>query len=570
MMWWSLFCLRQSRASIVSVLILFFDAFPCAGGVVINEVYYDHPGKDSGWEFIELHNSSEDTCYLEGWSLEFLDGVSGEKTTVWSAVAGARIGPGEFICVAGSLRDPAPGLLLDGTLGNGPDAVRLVSPSGVADLIGYGACSSSDLYETNPASDVAAGSSLARKPDGFDSDRNDVDFVASSPTPSRRNFFLHDVSVGLEEGAALPCRGYPFSLKVIIENCGIEHFGVPLSIATETIESGRVSFSKWSDPIVDLAPCTAESVEISLIAPDERRFGVRAYLAGAFDENSANDSASIVVASSPGAIVINEIMYRPDEGMSEWIELKNGSSETWDLRSWTICDAAGSRRLVSAGDFQISGGHLAILARDSSSFASEFPACSAPVRGIAGGWPSLNDSERAGVADIVSLFDASGVLVERVSYGSLIGNERGRSIERISAEVCSARSGGIWHRCAARSGSTPGEENSTRVKTMPVGGVITISPNPLCLRRDGETVITGKRSWDESGFLVRIFSVDGFEVRRILGEYKGSLEFSCRWDGRANDGSRVRTGLYVCLIEFLGAGGGVCRREKTCIAVAGD
>ncbi|MDD4856677.1 MAG: lamin tail domain-containing protein [Candidatus Krumholzibacteria bacterium] len=568
MMWWSLFCFRAFPVSILSILFLSFDAFPCTG-VVINEVYYDHPGKDSGWEFVELYNASEDTCDLDGWSLEFLDGASLGKTTIWSAGSGTRVGPGEFLCIAGSLRDPAPALLLDGTLGNGPDAVRLVSPSGVADLVGYGACSSSDLYETNPAADVAAGSSLARKPDGFDSDRNDADFVASSPTPGRRNFFLHDVSVGLE-AAALPCRGYPFSMRIVIENRGIEPFEARLSIVAETVERGSVVFSKLLALAVDLAPCAADSAAVSFIAPEALRFEIQVRLEGAPDENPANDTAAVSLASSPGAIVINEIMYRPDEGMSEWIELKNGSPEACDLGSWTICDATGSKRLVSAGDFPIPPGGLAILARDSSSFMREFPACRAPVRGLVGALPSLNDSEVDGVADIVELFDSEGVLVERIAYGALIGSERGRSIERISADVCSARSGGIWHRCAAPTGSTPGEENSTRVETMRDGKGIVISPNPFCLRRDGEASITGKRARDETGFLVRVFSLEGFEVRRIFGEREGSLEFSCRWDGRANDGSCVRTGLYVCLVEFTGAGGGVCRKEKTCIAVVGN
>jgi hypothetical protein len=255
--------------------------------------------------------------------------------------------------------------------------------------------------------------------------------------------------------------------------------------------------------------------------------------------------------------------------MSEWIELKNTSDDSCSLRAWALCDGTRSRRLVSSNDFPIPPGGFAILAKDSATFRNEFPSCRAPVMSPVGGWPSLNDTDRGGVADLVELFDSSGVLVERVSYHDLLGSERGRSIERISALVCSARSGGIWHRCAARARATPGEENSTRLEKAPPRHGIAVSPNPFSLRRDGETAITGERGDDETGIVVRIFDLDGVEVRCIFGEYGGASVFSIPWDGRSNDGSRVGTGMYVCLVEYVGAGGGVCRKEKKCIAVSG-
>ena len=569
MMWWSLFCLRSFRTVLLCVPILSIGVVPCAAGVVIHEVYYDHPGRDEGWEFVELYNAGESACDLSGWSLESLDGASGRTVTIWTATAGARIGPGELICVAGSSRGPTSGFALKGSLGNGPDAVRLVSPSGVADLVGYGALTSSDLYEGDPAPDVAPGVSLARRPDGVDTNRNNLDFVPALPSPGRRNFFGRDAGVYVMGKEMLPCRGSVFPLKVAVTNCGIDPFEGSVSIEAELLDNGRVSSSGRSDAVLSLAASATDSVEIPLTAPESARFEIRAYLAGASDENASNDSVLVSLASSPGVIVVNEIMYRPAQGMSEWVELESTSGDSCNLKAWTLCDGTGSRRLISSHDILIPPGGFAVLAKDSASFRAEFPSCQAPVTSPEGGWPSLNDTDRGGVADVIELFDEDGVLVERVSYHDLLGSERGRSIERISADVCSARAGGIWHRCAARARATPGKVNSTRLDTAPPRGGIAISPNPFSLRRDGETAITGRRGDDEAGVVVRIFDLGGIEVRRIFGECGGASVFSSRWDGRANDGSRVRTGLYVCLVEYMGAGGGVCRREKKCIAVAG-
>jgi hypothetical protein len=192
------------------------------------------------------------------------------------------------------------------------------------------------------------------------------------------------------------------------------------------------------------------------------------------------------------------------------------------------------------------------------------------VNEIEGSWPALNDTDNGDRADVVALFDAAGVLAERVSYRDLLGDERGISIERVSTGFCSDRTGGIWHRSAAELGATPGHENSMFVERAPPSRGLSVSPNPFCPRRDGDVSVTGKRAGEEAGFLVRIFDRDGYEIRRVFGECGGADVFSCRWDGRSSGGAPVRTGLYVCLVEYIGSGGKICRTEKTCIVVAGN
>ena len=71
----------------------------------------------------------------------------------------------------------------------------------------------------------------------------------------------------------------------------------------------------------------------------------------------------------------------------------------------------------------------------------------------------------------------------------------------------------------------------------------------------------------ETGLLVRVFDIDGREIARLFGEENGARAFSCEWDGRADDGEELPTGLYICVVEFVTQGGGVCRREKRCIAL---
>jgi hypothetical protein len=567
---WSLLRFHSLRALAAGSFVLATGACPCEARVVINELYYDHPGKDDTWEFVELLNTGTEAVDLAGWSIEFIDGSTLKHTVLWRAGPGIRIAPGELLSVAGSAWNPDAALRLEGAIGNGPDAVRLASPTLTADLVGYGQCVSPDLFEGGPAEDVPAGSSLSRKPDGADTDRNDADFVRSVPTPGRRNFFERDAALRFGAGGILPCGGAVFSFGVVLENRGTAPFAATVEIAAEAIDRGIVASTGGCPLAVSLASGAADSTTLAVRAPPAGRFILRAYLAEGSDDNASNDTAFVAVESSPGPVVVNEIMYRPREGMSEWIEIANRSSASANLAGWSMCDATGSRRLIASSDCGIEPGGFAVIAKDSAALMKEFPRCAAPVKSPEGGWPALNDTDRGDIADLVELRDAEGVLVERVTYHDLLDGERGRSIERISTEACGGIEGGLWHRCAARSGGTPGAANSTRLGGAAGGRGLNISPNPFSPARDGMTAITGSCAEGETGFLVRVFDLGGLEVRRVYGERGGARDFTCRWDGRANDGSRVETGLYVCCVEFTGRGGGVCRREKRLIAVAGN
>ncbi len=74
---WSLFHFHSFGALVAGVFIEIVCRVPCAAGVVINEVYYDHPGRDDGWEFVEIHNPDAVPYALAGWVLEAVDGATG-------------------------------------------------------------------------------------------------------------------------------------------------------------------------------------------------------------------------------------------------------------------------------------------------------------------------------------------------------------------------------------------------------------------------------------------------------------------------------------------------------------
>src|SRR5262245_36729884 len=159
-----------------------------AGRAVISEVFYDAAGDDEGVEYVELFNPATLPCDLTGVRLEAGDGAgAGRWSTRWTAPAGAVVAPGGRFVIGGARVVPTPDAVVELSLQNGPDAVRLAWPDGATEVVGYGALGFPEYFCGAPALDVPSGQSLARIPDGSDLGSNAVDFRAVGPSPGRAN-----------------------------------------------------------------------------------------------------------------------------------------------------------------------------------------------------------------------------------------------------------------------------------------------------------------------------------------------------------------------------------------------
>lgn len=156
---------------------------PPAGGIIINELFYDEDGGDGPGVFIELWGPPG--ASVDGLRLAAVNGANG-ATYATIDLAGA-IGEDGYYVVAHT--DATPELaaladLLDGAadLQNGPDNLQLVDAEGVLDALAYGNVGANFFGETAGAADVPPGTALTRIDHG-DTDDNSVDFVPRAPSP---------------------------------------------------------------------------------------------------------------------------------------------------------------------------------------------------------------------------------------------------------------------------------------------------------------------------------------------------------------------------------------------------
>jgi hypothetical protein len=170
--------------ALLTVSVLAVTRAQPASNLVINEVYYDSPGEDRGC-FIELKGAPG--TKLEGLTLATFNAKGTDVGTV--LLAGTISQSGYFVIGQdGSApnRDVVNAFV---NLTNGGGALQLKRGSSMLDAVAYGEAGSAKAArgEGRAVKDAKSGQSLARIPDGADTNDNAKDFRIGKPTSGQPN-----------------------------------------------------------------------------------------------------------------------------------------------------------------------------------------------------------------------------------------------------------------------------------------------------------------------------------------------------------------------------------------------
>lgn len=541
---------------------------PADAQIVINEVLYDPDGSDTGLEFAELSNCGREGVPLASWVLESGNGASPDDWTVeWIGGDFDYLEPGAIFLIGEADVQPAPDHVTALDLQNGPDGLRLTDGHKVVDVVGWGEPLFQEYYEGSPAADAPSGNSLARVPDCFDRDDNSVDFAACpTPTPGRRNVFETDLATRVAHaGEVVLDASEPVEVRCTIRNAGSLPVDAYEAVVELTVGAAADAVSQTAVAAA-LAPRDSASVVLAWTSPQPgyHRAVATTILQG--DEDASNDSSetSFTVQREGGLLVVNEIMYSPDEGSTEWIELVNVTRAPVVPDGWLVGDGQEFHAVESAQADSVAAipaGGLAVIAREPNLLAGSVP-FECPVFGT-DGWEALSSD------DSIVILDEYSTPVDRLAYTDDWGGARGVSLERVRADM-PADDPNNWGSSVAPSGATPGRPNSIRLSVLPSSGRLDVSPNPFTPDGDGSadrTLIT--YGLPVATALVRLSVYDGRgRCRAILRDHAATASTGqLLWDGTGEGGALLPTGLYVLLLEALNARAGVLVKEKAAVGL---
>ena len=433
--------------------------------IVINEIMFAPSGGEPEW--IEILNTSTTAIDLRNWKIS--NRISSSKYAI--ATTDVILSPKSFAIITRdslafqAFHSSIPGLLFTNSslpialFRNDSDAVALYDPrNSVIDSLYYrsswGGGGGKSLERISPLDPSTAQSNWGTSldPSGSSPGRvntltqkeNDLaitSFIASPPFPTVNSTVTLTVKVA--NAGTQPAAGYSLSF---FEDMNGDSVG-----QAEELFS-RVTMT----PILQVGDSATFSAQTpNLVVGDHRYLVAIEY---SLDEENLNNKRIVLVTVGlpPKAVVINEIMYAPNGGEPEWLEIYNTTNVEVNLRNWKFSNRFTSTKYpITTSEVLLPPKGFAVITRDSVAFLAFHP--SIPEMLFAN--RNLPIALFSNSGDAAVLFDSRDSSMDSLFYSPNWGGSGGRSLERIAPGGASTDQSN-WGTSSDPSGSSPGRVNT--------------------------------------------------------------------------------------------------------------
>ena len=272
-------------------------------------------------------------------------------------------------------------------------------------------------------------------------------------------------------------------------------------------------------------------------------------------------------------LVINEILFNPYTGGSDFVELYNRSDHPVNIAGLVLANLADGnlkspKTIGGFGSILLPNSYIAI-STDIANIAATYR--HGELYQVAA-LPSMPDDEGS-----IALADTAGHIFDCVNYTSkmhfgLLKDLNGVSLERVDFEQ-PADNPGNWHSASEQSGwATPGLQNSV-YKPIDTDKEQLISLNTEVFSPDNDGLddqLEISYNIGEAGYVanVTIFNANGLKIRTLVNnEMLGTSGFWA-WDGLDSNNRKVPIGIYVIYCELFDLDGNVKKAKKVCVVSA--
>ncbi|MFK7920788.1 MAG: lamin tail domain-containing protein, partial [Bacteroidia bacterium] len=505
-------------------------------------------------EFVEIYNPTNLAIDLKGVSLS--DG--GQSGVIAAAVLAA--GEYAILCEANdSILFASFGkvISLDNlpSLNNSTDSIYLNAANG--DLIDF------VFYESVwfGASDKADGGwSLERidpSPTGCNDPRNWLPSQASvGGTPGQENSVLsnyNDLSSAKLESILLPEPN-----RIVLQ------FSEQMDLAALEDVSNYSLSEGIGEPL--LATATLPHLrEVSLLLDQDLQSNLVYNLNLNHRDCAGNEGDSLVLLGLPvpivaGDILLNEILFNPFTGGSDFVEIANVSANILDLVELQLgeglagTDSVFNIDAITSKSVPFLPGEVLCLTKDVAFQKLTYQAPQNAHFWQMDGFPTYDDNEGE-----VVLLTRDGRILDRFTYlddyqyPTLLDDD-GVSLERLSLSVPTQEISN-WHSAAASVNyATPGYENSQFVADGSAEDFVSLEPQTFSPNDDGDDDVLAIRyqfPFNGANARIQIFDTRG----RLIKDLQPNILLSPEegtffWDGTDNKNTKADIGMYVIAIEI--------------------
>ncbi|MEM7102207.1 MAG: lamin tail domain-containing protein [Bacteroidota bacterium] len=275
----------------------------------------------------------------------------------------------------------------------------------------------------------------------------------------------------------------------------------------------------------------------------------------------------------PGDLIINEVLFNPYVGGSDFVEIVNVSEKVINLNGLIMAnrDDAGNINQTAPveGDCLLFPGEYMVFTPDPVNIKTLY-ATTNPNGFLETGLPTYSDAEGDVVLARPALIGSE--VIDEFSYlddyhYELLDFDDGVSLERIRFDG-ESQDPANWHSAAEDVGfATPAYENSQFFGNLnPIASLFEIPDPSFSPDNDGfKDFLLLQYDLDQPGYLANIWIYDakGRKVHTLARNELLGTTGTKQWDGVTDEGTKARLGIYVMFIEVFDLNGNVSRFKET-------
>lgn len=272
-------------------------------------------------------------------------------------------------------------------------------------------------------------------------------------------------------------------------------------------------------------------------------------------------------APTRGDVIINEVLFNPVTGGSDYVEILNISDKIVDIGSFTLANMqkTGAIRTISTSALLFPNQYVAFTP-NRFQVASQYDVPDTAWI-IENALPPLDD-ERGNVSLIYG-----GTIIDSIQYTenmhvAFVYDEEGVALERINPFGNSLTTSNWISAAQNVNYGTPGYKNSQYLSTGSGGrDYVQVNQKIFSPNGDGfEDFVLFEYELPTSGYTLnaRVFNVNGQFVTRLSNNELVGSHGSLRWDGNDEFGGLLPAGVYVVRFEFYEPDGGKLVELETC------
>ncbi|MFN0049151.1 MAG: lamin tail domain-containing protein [Cytophagales bacterium] len=272
------------------------------------------------------------------------------------------------------------------------------------------------------------------------------------------------------------------------------------------------------------------------------------------------NSSSFIQAEKADSfdLIINEVLFNPRTGGSDFVEVYNRSNKNINIKNWhfanVVGDIVGSYREITTENTLIQPKTYRVFTDNAANVKNNYPNAIDTNFIEIESLPSYNDDKST-----VVLVNENFKIIDLFQYEDdyhlkLIDDKEGVSLERVNFDL-PTNTPENWASASQNSGfATPGFQNSQISNFTIADKVVDITPKVFSPDQDGYldfTTITFNSTDISNVANITIYDLEGRVIKKLVKNQNVGNQSFFQWDGLDELGRKALVGNYMIYIEVF-------------------